>query len=115
MRSTWKITCNLAMVRIHDWKEFDRKSRDLFARDPQSTRYVIKQNTATAEKDGVPKKKIIVTLRVTNDKEVFTFETAERFNVKRIARLTRWFVIRMSSTTDDQLKDQTALRSRIRD
>ncbi len=103
------------MVRIHEWKEFDRKSRDLFARDPENTRYVIKQNTKVDEKEGVPKKKVIVCLRVTNDKEVFTFETSERFNVKRIARLTRWFVIRMSSTPDENLKDQAGLRAHIRD
>ena len=103
------------MVRVHEWKEFDRKSRDLFAKDPQNTRYVIKQNTKTSEVDGVPKKKLVVSLRVTNDKEVLTFETTERFNVKRIARLTRWFVIRMSCTPDEHLKDQTALRARIRD
>ena len=105
----------LGMVRIHDWKEFDRKARDLFARDPQRTRYVIKQNTKTSEEDGVPKRKVLVTLRVTNDKESMSFETTERFNVKRIARLTRWFVIRMSSTSEEQLKDINGLRARIRD
>ena len=103
------------MVRVHEWKDFDWKSRDLFARDPENTRYVIKQDTKVTEKDGVPKKKVIVSLRVTNDKEAFTFETVERFNVKRISRLTRWFVIRMSSTSDEQLKDRIALRAHIRD
>jgi hypothetical protein len=103
------------MVRIHDWKEFDRKSRDLFARDPQNTRYVIKQNTKTKEEDGIPKKRVVVILRVTNDRETVTFRTSERVNVKRIAHLTRWFVIRMSSTSEELLRDVTALRARIRE
>jgi hypothetical protein len=109
------VTLVLAMVRIHEWKEFDRKSRDLFARDPQNTRYVIKQNTTTKEDNGIPKKKIILTLRVTNDREALTFETSERVQLKRVANLTRWFVIRMSSTSEEQLKDAAALRARIRD
>jgi len=104
------------MVRIHDWKEFERNARSLFAQDPDNTRFVIKQNTKnTTGANGVVKRKVLVTLRVTDDKKTFTFETCERCYVKKIARLTRWFAIRMASTVEELSKEESEIKARLAD
>jgi hypothetical protein len=103
------------MVRIHDWKEFDRSARDIFAHDPENTRFVIKQATTSTEKEGIVKKKVTVTLRVTDDKKTITFETTERCFVKRIGRLTRWFAVRMASTAEDLAKGESSIKAKLMD
>ena len=95
------------MTRIHKWKDFETRSRDLFAKNPDSTRFSIKQTTSSVEKDGIPKKKVTVVLRVTDDKETLTYHTSERFSAKRIAALMKWFTVKMASAP---VLDQTALK-----
>ena len=99
------------MVRVHEWKEFESKTRDMFAKNPLGTRFTVNQKTKTSEKDGVPKKKVCVTLRVTDGASTLTFETNERFYVKRISTITQWFVVRMASSED--LTAENALRQTL--
>ena len=103
------------MVRIHDWKEFERTARNMFAHDPDNTRFIIKQNTTSVEKEGSMKKKVLVTLRVTDDKQAILFETTERCYVKRIGRLTRWFATRMASTVEELAQGESVIRARLID
>ena len=96
------------MVRLHEWKEFESNARDMFAKSPNSTRFSMTQKTKTIEKDGMPKKKVRVVLKVTDGSKTVTYETNERFYVKRISTITQWFVVRMAtvenSTPENVLK-----------
>lgn len=96
------------MVRVHEWKVFENRARDLFAKNPESTRFSIKHNTSTVEKES--KKKVSVVLKVTDDKQTITYETCERFSVKRISALIKWFTIKMASTPVDSLTDENSLK-----
>lgn len=100
------------MVRIHKWKEFENQCRDIFAKNPDSTRFSIKQTTSTAEieQDAQPKKKVVVVLKVTDDKQTITYETPERFYIKRISALMKWFTVKMASAPVEDIRDETALK-----
>ena len=100
-------------MRVQEWKEFERKARDLFASSPDATRFSIKQTTKTKEKDGVMKKKVAVLIKVTDNKETISYETTERFAAKRIATLMQWFTVRMASTTEEQLADPHTLKQAL--
>ena len=101
------------MVRIQEWKKFEMQARTIFAKSPDTTRFSIKHTTTSAEKDGIPKKKVNAVIKVTDDKETITYETTERFAVKRISTLMKWFTVKMASTTEEELKDVPALKQRL--
>ena len=99
------------MVRIHEWKEFEAKAREMFAKSPTGTRFSINQKTCTIEKEGVPKKKVCVKLKVTDGPQTITFETVERLYVKRISVLMQWFTVKISSL--DEGATESALKQRL--
>ena len=99
------------MVRIHDWKEFETQSREIFAKNPAGAKFSVNNKTKTTEKDGVPKKKVNAILKVTNGAKTITFRTSERFYVKRVTALMQWFTAKMA--TDEDLTDEASLKKRI--
>lgn len=101
------------MVRKHEWKEFEKAAREIFVKNPESTRMSMKQTTKAIEKDGTLKRKQVVFLKVTDNKQTITFETSERHALKRICSLNRWFIVRMASTSDDQLKEEATIKQKI--
>lgn len=107
MRPSSKLS-HIEMVRVHEWKVFENQARDLFAKNPDNTRFSIKHNTSTVENDS--KKKVSVVLKVTDDKQTITYETCERFSVKRISALMKWFTIKMASTPIESLTDENSLK-----
>lgn len=101
------------MTRIHEWKLFEQQAREIFAKNPDACRFSLKQSTRTNDKDGVPRKRIIVILRVTDDKRTITYETNERFAVKRMSSLMRWFTVKMASTPVEAIRDETSLLQKL--
>ena len=99
-------------MRCHKWKEFESRAREMFAKLPEQTKFVIKQTTKTADDtSGESKRKVVVLLRVTNGQETISFETHERFYVKRITSLVHWFTVKMVSLGD--FKDAASLKDRL--
>ena len=98
------------MVRKHEWKDFERSARELFAKNPACTRFSLKHTSKTISET---QKKQTVVLKVTNNIETITYETNERFGVKRISALTRWLTIRMASTSPEQVKDEASLKQKL--
>ncbi len=91
------------MGRIHEWKEFELTARDIFANDPANTRFSIKHKTTTTSANAddpaaVSKKKCTAIIKVTDDKRNISYHTSERAAVQRLARMTQWFITRMSTT-----------------
>ena len=101
------------MTRIHEWKSFENSARDMFAKNPENTRYSFKHFVNTVDKDGVVKRKVAVVIKVTDNVKVISYETNERMVMKRLARLTKWFAVKMATTEEDQLKDEVALRAKL--
>jgi hypothetical protein len=99
------------MVRVHEWKEFELSAREMFAKSPTTTRFSVNQKTKSVEKDGVPKKKVSVTLKVTDGPKTISYETTERFYLKRISTLMQWFTVRMSTVED--LTAENVLKQRL--
>lgn len=100
------------MVRIHEWKSFESQAREIFAKAPERSRFTVKQTTKSTEtENSVQKRKAVVLLRVTNGAETITFETTERFHVKRITSLVHWFTAKMVSL--DNVTDKIALKERL--
>jgi hypothetical protein len=100
------------MVRIHEWKSFESQAREIFAQAPERSRFTVKQTTKSVQTESsVPKRKEVVLLRVTNGAETITFETTERFYVKRITALVHWFTAKMVSL--DNVTEQMALKERL--
>lgn len=101
------------MTRIHEWKLFEQQAREIFAKNPDACRFSLKQSTRTSDKDGEPRQRITVILRVTDDKTTITYETNERFAVKRMSSLMRWFTVKMASTPAEATSDETALHKKL--
>ena len=101
------------MVRIHEWKTFENRARDVFAKNPLKTRYSFKHNVKSAETDGVLKKKVVVVIKVTDDTETITYKTNEKAVVKRLTKLNKWFAVKMSTTEEEQLKEEAVLKARL--
>ena len=109
---SWILSSSVRMVRVHEWKAFESQARELFAKAPERSRFTVKQSTKTTEGENVvPKRKTLVLLRVTNGSETITFETTERFYVKRITSLVQWFTAKMVSL--DHVTEQSALKERL--
>jgi hypothetical protein len=84
----------------------------MFAKLPEQTKFVIKQTTkTTGDSTGESKRKVVVLLRVTNGQDTISFETHERFFVKRITSLVHWFTVKMVSLGESQ--DSASLKDRL--
>lgn len=104
------------MTRIHKWSRFEEEARGIFAKSPNNTRYSMKQRTKTTEdEDGKIRKKVCVILRVTDDVKTVTFETTERHSIKRISSLMKWFCVKMVSVGEDELKEESSIKARLRE
>jgi hypothetical protein len=99
------------MVRIHEWKEFENSARDMFSKKPTATKFSVSNKAKTTEKDGIPKKKVVATLKVTDGAKVVTFETNERFYAKRVTALMQWFTAKMA--TDEDLTAEASLKQQV--
>lgn len=97
------------MVRVHEWKQFELQAREIFAKNPESTRLSLKQSTTTD--DTTTKRNVKVLIKVTDNKRTITYQTTERFGAKRMGALTQWFTVRMAST--ENVKDEAALKQKL--
>lgn len=77
-----------------------------------NSRFSIKHMTSTKsdENNPVPKKKCTAIIKVTDDKRTVTYHTTERAAAKRIARMTRWFITRMSTADPVEQADPSSLK-----
>ncbi len=100
MKLSYPIRSDCDMVRVHGWKEFENTAREMFSKRPTTTRLSVNQKVTTHAKDGIPRRKALVTLKVTDGAQTINYETTERFYVKRVTSLLQWFTVKMSATDD---------------
>ncbi len=75
------------MVLIADVAEYDKLVRAMYVANPASCRFTIKSKQLTQE----------VTLKATDGTQTLKFKAADASAIKRIEKLTRWFIDRMVS------------------
>lgn len=73
------------MTFVSDVQEFDRLARSMFAANPTTCRFSVK--TRNAEQRAV--------IKVSDDKQTITFTPSDANAVKRIEKLSRWFIEKM--------------------
>ena len=82
------------MTWIRNWDEFSPSVKDLFLAHPQ-TRYVLKYSH----------KKQTLQVKVTDDRTCLKFRTDTADDLKRIDKLTNWFMRRMAADTYQDAQD----------
>jgi hypothetical protein len=75
------------MVLVSDVAEYDKLVRAMYVAKPTACRFTVKSKQLTQE----------VTLKATDGSQTLKFKAADASAIKRIEKLTRWFIDRMVS------------------